>query len=164
MEHRDPDYIAARNALIPSAELKANRIAGWTAPKGEEARHSYCAKWNYLLRRDGPPLVRAQRLRRADREGSVTPAEFAGAIFTLVVIAIAIPYALSRTRRPNESPNDACARYIAEMRTHSAAARGSEGGDAVASDSVDSAVFIWQRGHCGATEVLRHLSWRGGRG
>jgi hypothetical protein len=35
-----------------------------------------------------------------------------------VVIAIAVPYALSRTRRPNESPNDACARYIAEMRSH----------------------------------------------
>jgi hypothetical protein len=46
MEHRDPDYIAARNALIPSAELKANRIVGWTAPKGEEARQAYCAKWN----------------------------------------------------------------------------------------------------------------------
>lgn len=30
------------------------------------------------------------------------------------------------------------------------------------SDSADSEVFIWQRGFAGRTEVLPHLSWRGG--
>lgn len=30
------------------------------------------------------------------------------------------------------------------------------------SDSADSEVFVWQRGFAGRTEVLPHLSWRGG--
>lgn len=32
------------------------------------------------------------------------------------------------------------------------------------SDSVDSSVFVWQKGFSGRTEVLPHLHWRGGRG
>lgn len=43
----DCDYVDARNSLIEFAEAKANRLVGWTTPKGtEQERAVWNDRWN----------------------------------------------------------------------------------------------------------------------
>lgn len=47
----------------------------------------------------------------------MTPAEYAGAIFTLVVVGLVVFFG-TRPRTPKGGNSDATARYIEEMRSH----------------------------------------------